>query len=559
MTTETALLSAIREHPEDDLPRLAFADWLEETGDERSLARAEFIRVQIALARGDDVDLLRREAELLADQGAAWQREELPEGVQIDDPEEGSGFRRGFAADVCCQSPALIAGGESLARLPVERLRIERLEGGHAALAACPSLAHFRRLSLVCSGIDVAELAALLASPHLPELTEVALGPASLGVRGAGLLAGCERLRRLTNLDVGSCRFTDRGVRMLLGSPYLRCLEKVNLSGGSLTDEGAMLLAAHEPARQWKELEAGYNGFTRPGVEALLASPNLRGLESLGLCSIIFAQGHWLADPIVEAVASLGLPPRLRRLDLHSSHFSSAAFVSLAARPALAGLEALNLGVSEIDRRAAQALADSPHLAGLRTLDLYFAGLDAAGVEGLASSPHLRPRRLSLRGNSFGPDGMAALARSLVLEGIFWLDVAEADVGDAGMRALAGAAWVGRLRELDLSHNGVGDAGAEALAGSAGLGGLVRLCVSGNAIGDAGARALAESAHVSRLRHLDLSSNRIGNEGALALARSPRLHPLLRLNLSDNPVGPAAMPALRERFGGRLGEPAQVE
>ena len=44
MTTADAFLAAILAAPEDDTPRLIFADWLEEDGDP---ARAEFIRLQI--------------------------------------------------------------------------------------------------------------------------------------------------------------------------------------------------------------------------------------------------------------------------------------------------------------------------------------------------------------------------------------------------------------------------------------------------------------------------------------------------------------------------------
>jgi uncharacterized protein (TIGR02996 family) len=48
MTDEDALLQAVRDHVDDDAPRLVYADWLEEHGD---AARAEFIRVQCALAQ----------------------------------------------------------------------------------------------------------------------------------------------------------------------------------------------------------------------------------------------------------------------------------------------------------------------------------------------------------------------------------------------------------------------------------------------------------------------------------------------------------------------------
>lgn len=42
------LLQEVLEHPEDDLPRLVFADWLAENGE---LVRAEFIQLQCLLAR----------------------------------------------------------------------------------------------------------------------------------------------------------------------------------------------------------------------------------------------------------------------------------------------------------------------------------------------------------------------------------------------------------------------------------------------------------------------------------------------------------------------------
>ncbi|WP_088257246.1 TIGR02996 domain-containing protein [Fimbriiglobus ruber] len=51
MSNEESLLAAIWEHPHDDLPRLVYADWLEEAGEPVRVARAEFIRVQCELAK----------------------------------------------------------------------------------------------------------------------------------------------------------------------------------------------------------------------------------------------------------------------------------------------------------------------------------------------------------------------------------------------------------------------------------------------------------------------------------------------------------------------------
>jgi uncharacterized protein (TIGR02996 family) len=48
MSSRTSFIAAIAAAPDDDLPRLVFADWLDEHGDP---ARAEFIRLQVAAAR----------------------------------------------------------------------------------------------------------------------------------------------------------------------------------------------------------------------------------------------------------------------------------------------------------------------------------------------------------------------------------------------------------------------------------------------------------------------------------------------------------------------------
>jgi uncharacterized protein (TIGR02996 family) len=48
-TTRDGLLAAICAHPDEDTPRLVYADWLDEYGDAVDRARAEFIRVGCGL------------------------------------------------------------------------------------------------------------------------------------------------------------------------------------------------------------------------------------------------------------------------------------------------------------------------------------------------------------------------------------------------------------------------------------------------------------------------------------------------------------------------------
>src|SRR5262249_8485654 len=75
--SHVTFLEAIAEQPEEDLPRLVYADWLEEYGDEADRSRAEFIRSQCRRAQlsPDDAEidtLLDREAALLEAHWDAW-------------------------------------------------------------------------------------------------------------------------------------------------------------------------------------------------------------------------------------------------------------------------------------------------------------------------------------------------------------------------------------------------------------------------------------------------------------------------------------------------------
>jgi|SRR5262245_47890266 len=87
MSDAFALVAAIRAAPEDDAPRLIFADWLDENG---WPARAEFIRVQCKLARKESPTLRRREVELLAAHYATFAH-------PLSSPEFQVRFYRGFA------------------------------------------------------------------------------------------------------------------------------------------------------------------------------------------------------------------------------------------------------------------------------------------------------------------------------------------------------------------------------------------------------------------------------------------------------------------------------
>jgi uncharacterized protein (TIGR02996 family) len=74
--TREDLLRALVAEPEEDAPRLVYADWLEEHGDEGDADRARFIRLQIEAHRLPAFD--RRKC------AAKWRAERLLGGYRSE-------------------------------------------------------------------------------------------------------------------------------------------------------------------------------------------------------------------------------------------------------------------------------------------------------------------------------------------------------------------------------------------------------------------------------------------------------------------------------------------
>ncbi len=163
-------LRAIREAPEDDTPRLVYADWLDEHDQPE---RAEFIRAQIQATRllphsRRRTALLRRARELLAVHGEGW-LQNLPKWAR-----RRCEFQRGFVTHVTCTALQFIKHGEALMRAaPVRSLQIYRGEGRIIALAESPHLAGLTALNLRYNAAGDADAEALAASPYLRHLTRL--------------------------------------------------------------------------------------------------------------------------------------------------------------------------------------------------------------------------------------------------------------------------------------------------------------------------------------------------------------------------------------------------
>ncbi len=196
MLPEEAFLRAILADPDDDAPRLIYADWLDERGD---AARAEFIRVQCAVAalKADDPRrpaLEARELDLVTAHGPAW-------AAPLRGLVKEWDFARGFVERVTCDGTTFLDRADELFRMaPVRRLKF-RWHPDLQQLARCPYLARLQALDLSYEAVGDA-VQHLTHCPHLKLL-------AVLDLTGAGL-------RRA-------------GARSLVNSPYLTSLEELIL------------------------------------------------------------------------------------------------------------------------------------------------------------------------------------------------------------------------------------------------------------------------------------------------------------------------------------------
>jgi uncharacterized protein (TIGR02996 family) len=128
VSDEVNLLAAIRAAPEDDTVRLVYADWLEEQGGLEQRQLAEFIRVQIRLARDplssrERYTLARRQEELIDAHASRWIGEALIQEKVLTPLQVG--FRRGFVEVVRLSLPRWLNHGERiLERHPLRELNL---------------------------------------------------------------------------------------------------------------------------------------------------------------------------------------------------------------------------------------------------------------------------------------------------------------------------------------------------------------------------------------------------------------------------------------------------
>jgi uncharacterized protein (TIGR02996 family) len=260
-------LQEIAAAPDDDAPRLVYADWLEERGD----PRGEFIRIQCELARFDglqfggllepDSDLVVREADLLRDNEARWLGP-LSEFCQR------CTFRRGFVEYVEISAASFVEHCERLfAEHPIRSASFRVVTGDLSRLASCRLLARLSGISIGSHWIDHADLESLLASPHFPRLTKLVMLGCDLGDAAARLIATSPGLDRLEVLDLSRNAVRNDGVSAIASSPHLARLKALLLNTNTIRLLGARSLAQSPYLQHLRYVDLRNNPIPQRGID----------------------------------------------------------------------------------------------------------------------------------------------------------------------------------------------------------------------------------------------------------------------------------------------------
>jgi len=305
MTERDALHAAVCANPDDDTPRLVFADWLQEHGEEE---RAEFIRVQIELERlpvgKKRAAKEARAKELLDAHEKEWAKPVQPfvaghhRGTYADLYRDPVVFRRGFVDVLSTEAELFCKSAEEMfAAAPIREFRFDEC-GGFDDLAKCKHLLRVRALDLSDAVLssDGSDAPALFRSKYLANLVSlIASGQGDNGHldnRGLTALANSKHFQKLERLDVGdNWMFVDTPVRTTTVTRKLLWRLGANMPALRELRMAAMELKCGELSAfttqpwvaQLRKLDLSGNEFGEHGCRALCASKRLANLEELDL------------------------------------------------------------------------------------------------------------------------------------------------------------------------------------------------------------------------------------------------------------------------------------
>ncbi|MGI9473901.1 MAG: TIGR02996 domain-containing protein [Rubripirellula sp.] len=520
-------LEEVLASPEDDAPRLIYADYLEEQGD----PRGEFIRLQCELDRLDSLDthyldVLHRCSEILQSHQAEW-----ADGFQHD--VRKIGYTRGFIQDVSMRARAFLKDGANLYRSsPIHWLRLLYLKGSGERIAASEALQNVRALDLAGLTIPDQDLVALLTSSNLSHVESLnfshyemfysgevgaalAAMPAAKTIRWLEIPCGDEFLHsisrgdgfpKLEHLGVGTA-FAESG---LAGLANLQVPSLTSLKCGSTLNVSDTEVLAQLPVQQLDVLNLRATGVPARGLLRLAERGALDSLRTLNLrncglgirtADVLFAEQRLgnceSLDLSLNRNLGQGRRPRslVEHLVAHEAisrlkHLSVSGLLpgdlsTLAACPRLAGLRTLALDSSQLGAGDLAALADSPIADSLQKLSLISCDASLEAIISMAAErpfPHLIS--LEFGGsyddlNTFDDLRVGAMAESGSFPALQLLVLDDMELKSETLRNIADSAELPELRQISFRDNETSPDSIQALMTSPRIPKLNKLLLTG--------------------------------------------------------------------------------
>ncbi|MGI9472096.1 MAG: TIGR02996 domain-containing protein [Rubripirellula sp.] len=457
MHDESEFLAAVRSSPEDDAPRLVYADWLDEQG---QTTRAELIRIQCEIHRSDwhaedRYRLEKRETQLFRAHKDSWLGD-------LASMMRSGRFERGFVERVALTANQFVQHGEQITdRTPAKQFNFLQVSDKSAPkLAATPMLQRVMHMTVHGERLSDIGWRHLLSSPHLSNLRELELhrGYDSFAATSIGILCAlalCPAIHELKGLATSQI-----GLETDLGQRAFRTLRLDSLQSIRLPSVGTDALRI----------------LSRMNCYDSLSQIDLKGNPT--------NQSGWLRRDDCPSLSSV------RNLNLDDCDLNDRDLADLFQHGKCQRLERLSVEVNYLSRSAFQhALTELP---ALRSLHCGRNALADGTWDRLARSQTLAPlETLSMRRTvgSFSQGHMETLATCFRLR---WLNLSACDLSDAAIRPLLESANMRELRWLDLSENPLSDQTAS---------------------------AILHSGAMSELRHLSLKETRVSAEMKKELRR----------------------------------------
>ncbi len=489
LSDRDALLAAIRDHPEEDTPRLMFADWLDEQGGAADTAHAEFIRLQCELARlTDDGSDSQPVFEFIRDHD--WITRPTADWPRIDD-----GIHRRLAFAMRSEDLFKRHAAAWMPKFP-KKFGVQWVAQKPEWLSSCCHRGFPQSVQLN-SFRNIGEIASRLraAAPSVTLIAEDLTARKVEQLAEAGLLGWVRGLEL-----VGECA---AGLRAFGHYPEAADVRSLSLQ------------TFHE------EVAVG-------AVAALCDSPHWTGLHVLALPDTPVPR-----EPSAALLSAKNLFS-LRRLVLGALHDCDAETLHALRTSPFSRLISLSLSRLSLGDEAAEALASNPSLRNLRSLSVSNCGLSGLGITALITSLHLENvaflsvdynsghgldakrlanaapgalRMFHAHGCRLRTPDVKALARCPRMRALWYLDLDDNNIGTPAVREL-----VRGLKEhcppiLWLTHNRIDDRGAELLANWPAAHAMSVLHLRYNPITDEGVKAIHTSKPLKNLDGLGIDTH----------------------------------------------------